>query len=48
MDRSTLAAFIRNAKRHDAVSYATAIDDWESDLAFLHEKYYIHYFNFGY
>jgi hypothetical protein len=29
---NTLAALTRNAKRLDAMSYATAIDDWEGDL----------------
>jgi len=44
---NTLAALTRNAKRHDLRSYATAIDDWEGDLAFLHERYYVHLFQFG-
>jgi hypothetical protein len=44
---NTLAALTRNAKRRDVMSYATAIDDWEGDLALLHEKYYAHFFHFG-
>jgi hypothetical protein len=44
---NTLAALARNAKRHDAGSYATAIGDWEEDLGFLHERYYLRVFHFG-
>jgi hypothetical protein len=44
---NTLAAFTRNAKRRDLMSYATAIDEWEGDLALLHERYYVHFFHFG-
>lgn len=44
---NTLAALTRNSKRKNSVSYATAIDDWENDLAFLHEKYYRNFFHFG-
>jgi hypothetical protein len=43
---NTLAALTRNAKRRAAVSYATAIDDWEGDLAFLYERFYAN-FRFG-
>jgi hypothetical protein len=43
----TLAALTRNAKRRDVTSYATAIDDWEDDLALLRNRYYIDYFHFG-
>ena len=43
---NTLAAFTRNAKRKDA-STAKAINDWESDLCFLHKKYYTDLFHFG-
>jgi hypothetical protein len=42
---NTLAAFTRNAKRKDA-SYAKAVNDWESDLRFLHKKYYVGLFQF--
>ena len=44
---NTLAALIRNAKRRDAVAMERAIDDWESDLLFLHERYYVELFHFG-
>jgi hypothetical protein len=44
---NTLAALTRNAKRRDVISYATAINDWEGDLALLHERYYVHFFHFG-
>jgi hypothetical protein len=43
---NTLAALTRNAKRHDAPSYAKAIHEWENDLLFLYEKYYIRHFSF--
>ena len=44
---NTLAALTRNAKRRDAVSYARAIGDWEGDLDFLRERYYIDLVGFG-
>jgi len=44
---NTLAALTRNAKRRDTVSLARAIDDWECDLAFLHESILRQFFNFG-
>jgi len=44
---NTLAALTRNAKRRDAVSFASAIDDWERDLGLLREKYYPDLFHFG-
>jgi hypothetical protein len=43
----TLAALTRNAKRRDARMLEKAIDDWEVDLAFLHERYYFELFHFG-
>jgi hypothetical protein len=43
----TLASLTRNAKRRDEFSLAAAIDDWEEDLLYLHERYYVHFFNFG-
>ena len=44
---NTLAALTRNAKRRDTMSYAKAIDDWESDLVVLRDKYYLDFFHFG-
>jgi len=44
---NTLAALTRNAKRRDTISYAKAIDDWESDLVLLRDKYYLDFFHFG-
>jgi hypothetical protein len=44
---NTLAAFTRNAKRRDALSMGRAIDDWEGDLGFLHKRYYVGFFHFG-
>jgi hypothetical protein len=42
----TLASFTRNAKRRDA-SFEKAIEDWECDLNFLYEKYYVGTFHFA-
>jgi hypothetical protein len=44
---NTLAALTRNARRRDTMSYAKAIDDSESDLALLRDKYYLNFFHFG-
>lgn len=43
----SLAAFTRNAKRRDADRLDEAIRQWEADLEYLHEKYYVGRFNFG-
>jgi hypothetical protein len=42
----SIASFARNAKRNGP-SYRDAVDDWEADLAWLYEKYYVGVFNFG-
>jgi hypothetical protein len=44
---NTLAALVRNAKRRHQIAYRVAIDDWEHDLWFLHQRYYVDLFNFG-
>ena len=44
---NTLAALTQNAKRRDAGSWTKAINDWEHDLALLHERYYLGLFHFG-
>ncbi len=44
---NTLAALTRNAKRKDPVSFHRAISEWEQDLLFLHEHYYLNMFYFG-
>jgi hypothetical protein len=44
---NTLAALTRNAKQRNAMLYAKAIDDWESDLRHLYAQYYIGVFHFG-
>jgi hypothetical protein len=44
---NVLASLTRNAKRRDTVSFATAINDWEGDLALLHQRYYVDFFHFG-
>ncbi|TGU95034.1 hypothetical protein EN794_025700 [Mesorhizobium sp. M00.F.Ca.ET.151.01.1.1] len=43
----TIAAFTRNAKRRDADTLDDAIRDWEDDLTYLHGKYYVGRFGFG-
>lgn len=43
----TIAALARNAKRRRNPSYYGAIRDWERDLMFLYEQYYIDRFHFG-
>ena len=42
----SLASFARNAKRRNMHSWTRAIDDWETDLEFLFQKYYRDYFHF--
>jgi hypothetical protein len=44
---NTLAALTRNAKRRDRMSWEAAIDDWEHDLWFLYQNYYVDLFHFG-
>lgn len=43
-----IAAFTRNAKRRNDGRLDEAIADWEFDLKFLHRKYYIGKFHFGF
>lgn len=42
-----IAAFCRNAKRNDAERLRDAIRDWESDLRYLYDSYYVAKFYFG-
>jgi hypothetical protein len=37
----------RNAKRRDPVALSRAIDEWEQDLMFLYERYYLGLVWFG-
>lgn len=41
-----IAAFIRNAKRNTWGDYDNAINDWESDLKYLYDQYYVGNFHF--
>lgn len=41
-----LASFTRNAKRRDEDLMGEAIREWEDDLLYLHDKYYVGVFNF--
>jgi hypothetical protein len=43
----SIAAFTRNAKRRRDYEMDDAISDWESDLGFLYERYYVGHFSFG-
>jgi hypothetical protein len=43
----SLAAFARNAKRSDEDRLDEAIRQWEQDLEFLHDRYYVGRFGFG-
>ncbi|MBV7410866.1 hypothetical protein [Maritimibacter sp. DP1N21-5] len=43
----TLASFARNSKRRLQPNMAGAIRDWEADLYFLYEQYYLDRFHFG-
>lgn len=42
----SVAAFVRNFKRRDSRKFATAISEWEGDLAYLRATYYIGRYNF--
>lgn len=42
-----IAAFCRNAKRNDPEKLRDAIRDWESDLRYLYDVYYVAKFHFG-
>jgi hypothetical protein len=44
---NTLAALTRNAKRRHSWKFSRAIREWEQDLVFLYERYYVHLFHFG-
>ncbi len=43
---NTIAALARNAKRRDPLALRRAINDWEDDLQYLRENYYVGFFNF--
>jgi hypothetical protein len=43
----SIASFARLRKQRDAKRFAKAIQDWESDLGYLHRTYYIGRFGFG-
>ncbi|PZO34899.1 MAG: hypothetical protein DCF17_19810 [Shackletoniella antarctica] len=42
----SIAAFTRNARRHNSKDFSKAIQDWEADLVYLKEKYYNNHFSF--
>lgn len=44
----SIAAFARNAKRRNKSSFNKAIQDWETDLAYLKRTYYNNRFSFQY
>ena len=41
----SIAAFCRNQKRKD--TYSTAVDEWESDLDYLKQRYYVNRYDFA-
>ena len=43
----SIAAFTRNAKRRKTRELVAAIRDWEDDLRFLYETYYVRHFHFA-
>lgn len=44
----SIAAFTRNARRRNKGSFSKAIQDWETDLAYLKRTYYNNRFSFQY
>jgi hypothetical protein len=44
----SIAAFARNAKRNDPSKLKRAIDEWEADLEYLRQKYYVDKYDFPY
>jgi hypothetical protein len=43
-----IASFTKNAKRREDESYDDAIREWESDLQYLYDRYYIGKFHFDF
>lgn len=43
---NTIAALTRNAKRRDPTALRRAIHDWEGDLEYLRDRYYVNVFKF--
>ena len=43
----SLAAFTRNAKRQTRRDYSLAISEWEADLKYLYDTYYVGHFDFA-
>lgn len=43
----TLAALTRNAKRNQARDFAKAVAEWENDLTYLYDRYYVGRCGFG-
>ncbi len=43
----SIAAFTRNAKRNRGHDYSEAITNWEGDLGYLYDEYYVDRFRFG-
>lgn len=41
-----IAAFVRNAKRRNGVAMSTAVADWEADLGYLKQAYYVGRYDF--
>jgi hypothetical protein len=43
---NSIAQFAKNIKRRHDSSFDVAIEDWESDLAYLYDRYYVGHFHF--
>lgn len=43
----SIASFTRNARRRSDDAMSDAIKNWEQDLRFLYEKYYVNHFHFA-
>lgn len=42
-----IARFVRHAKSKRSADMSSAIDDWEADLQYLYDTYYVRRFGFG-
>ena len=43
----TIAAFVRNSRRRRDTRMEAAVSDWEDDLQYLYNVYYVGTFQFG-
>lgn len=43
----TIAALVRNAKRNSRRNLGQACEEWEEDLRYLYDRYYVDHFHFA-